>query len=87
MIPSADDLPPCPLMQENVDDFFGWEHCPVEYDHMHFFLHVVPTHDLRLHQLDPTCWCNPREDDEVAGSWIHNAADQRERFETGAQLS
>lgn len=74
-------------MQENVDDFFGWECVPIAYDDTHLFVHTVPTHDLRLHQLDPSCWCNPREDDEVPGAWTHNAADHRERFETGAQLS
>lgn len=43
-------------------------------------LHVVPLDDYRDHVGLPNCWCGPVEDDEV---WMHNAMDQREKYETG----
>ena len=44
--------------------------------------HIVPTDDLYEHELMPSCWCSPRIDsqDFIA---IHNAADEREKFERG----
>lgn len=43
--------------------------------------HLVPCGDVREHILDPTCWCRPVEDTEVADYWVHNSADRREEFE------
>jgi hypothetical protein len=45
--------------------------------------HVVPIGDLREHDALRTCWCLPVEDDETPGLWIHNALDQREKYESG----
>lgn len=46
--------------------------------------HVTPVNDLREHIVDPDveCWCKPayEEDGQLV---IHNALDQRERYETG----
>ena len=44
--------------------------------------HIIPTDDLYEHELLPTCWCQPEIDakDFIA---IHNAADEREKFENG----
>lgn len=44
-------------------------------------VHVVPVNDYREHELTNLCWCNPVEDEEETGLFIHNALDQRERFE------
>ena len=44
--------------------------------------HVVPLGDLREHELTADCWCSPQE--ECDGLLIvHNAADEREKYETG----
>lgn len=78
----ARELPPCPIMQGS--DFpTGWATEEVFYDNVLRFTHLVPCNDTRLHQLDPTCWCNPTEDDITADFWLHNSADRRELFETG----
>lgn len=44
--------------------------------------HIIPAEDLYEHELMPTCWCDPKIDpkDFLA---IHNAADEREKFERG----
>lgn len=83
MTHSNDDLPVCPLMQETEGAEFGWEHVPVDYEGKLAYLHVVPRHDIRLHQLDPTCWCDPFGDPDHLEVVIHNSADGRERYETG----
>ncbi len=46
-------------------------------------IHIVPLNDLREHTASSKCWCHPREDDEVADMFIHNAMDQRELYERG----
>lgn len=45
--------------------------------------HVVPLNDWREHTASCTCWCNPQEDAECEGLWLHNAMDQRELYERG----
>ncbi len=45
-------------------------------------IHVVPLNDLREHYTTKTCWCNPSYDEED-GIIVHNALDQREKYETG----
>ena len=45
-------------------------------------MHVVPVDDLREHESSRHCWCRPVEHEEQPGLWIHNALDQRERYET-----
>lgn len=74
--------PPCPLFQ-STDYADGWVNEDVWFAEQVMFRHLVPCGDTRLHQLDPSCWCNPTEDDECPDFWIHNAADQRELFEQG----
>lgn len=51
-------------------------------------IHVIPLNDEREHELDSSCWCEPRldfVDPETGHPWasgdgraIHNAADCRE---------
>jgi hypothetical protein len=48
----------------------------------HFVQHVVPVDDLREHDLMPDCWCDPAVD-HISLVAVHNAADQREKFESG----
>lgn len=48
----------------------------------HFAQHVVPVDDLREHDLMPDCWCEPTVD-WISFVAVHNAADQREKFERG----
>ena len=43
--------------------------------------HVVPMDDLRDHDAE-NCWCFPAVEDDVI---VHNSADGRESFETGAR--
>jgi hypothetical protein len=45
-------------------------------------IHVLPVDDLRDHE-QTDCWCNPARDGDCDEVVIHNAADQRERYETG----
>lgn len=52
----------------------------VEYDGN---THVVPLQDLKPHSVGVPCWCLPRPDGEEPDVLIHNALDQRERYETG----
>lgn len=47
-------------------------------------LHVVPVNDLREHVLCRSCWCHPTVDtDGGEDVVIHNALDQREKYEYG----
>lgn len=46
-------------------------------------LHVVPLYDLREHQVDAGCWCNPELSDAIPDLWIHKSADGREDYESG----
>lgn len=83
------DLPVCPIMQE-CDHPSGWHTEAVHFEETVTILHLVPCNDLRLHQLDPSCWCQPTEDSETADYWIHNSADRRELYEpdaTGRRLT
>jgi hypothetical protein len=43
-------------------------------------VHVVPLNDLREHELNRSCWCQPHYDEED-GIVIHNSLDGREAFE------
>ena len=43
-------------------------------------VHVVPLEDLREHVLR-NCWCSPTIDEDSIV--IHNALDEREKFERG----
>lgn len=48
-------------------------------------IHVYPVNDLREHVTDgDDCWCQPTIDEH--GIVIHNALDQRERYEPGGDL-
>jgi hypothetical protein len=46
-------------------------------------VHLIPIDDLREHQLSASCWCRPRQDDQIFVVFIHNALDQREKYESG----
>lgn len=46
-------------------------------------IHVVPLNDLREHEASITCWCHPTQDEEEPFVIIHNALDQREKYESG----
>jgi len=49
--------------------------------------HVYPIDDLREHVVDLAegeCWCKPAVDEH--GIVIHNALDQRERYEPDGDL-
>lgn len=51
--------------------------------------HVVPVDDLKAHVIDTRgrCWCRPEPDIDWHGcTWVHNAMDGREDFETGKRL-
>lgn len=52
----------------------------VEYDGI---THVVPLGDLKPHSVGVVCWCRPVEDAEESTVLIHQALDQREKYETG----
>lgn len=45
--------------------------------------HVTPHCDLRPHLLAMCCWCRPERDSEEPSVVMHNALDQRERYESG----
>lgn len=76
------DLPPCQIMQSELYPT-GWVNEDVWFEETVCIKHLVPCGDLRLHQLDPSCWCKPTEDSETPDFWIHNSADGREAFEQG----
>lgn len=61
----------------------GWVTEEAWFEERERFIHLVPCNDLRLHQLDPSCWCQPQEDEETPDFYVHNAADRRELFEQG----
>jgi hypothetical protein len=46
-------------------------------------IHVLPVNDLREHVETVDCWCGPSVDDGVC---VHNAMDEREKFESGQRL-
>jgi hypothetical protein len=43
--------------------------------------HVIPVADFREHVAEPTCWCVPLRDTLDPGLYIHNALDERDRYE------
>lgn len=45
--------------------------------------HVIPNNDLREHVSLPSCWCDPTEDHERLGVWVHHSMDRREEYEEG----
>lgn len=45
--------------------------------------HWMPMDDIKRHELSKNCWCNPTQDDEHLGVWVHHAADGRESYEQG----
>jgi hypothetical protein len=49
--------------------------------------HVVPVDDLRKHEEQASCWCNPTEDPEQAWIHVHHALDGREEYENGRAAS
>lgn len=58
-------------------ELYGWEVITLP-----DCMHVVPCNDLRVHFLEPTCWCCPEKDDEDS-LWKHNSLDGREEYENG----
>lgn len=46
-------------------------------------LHVIPIDDLRDHEPNLDCWCQPYVDEEDEDYIIHNSLDGREDFELG----
>lgn len=46
-------------------------------------IHIIPLNDFKEHIQSKNCWCNPKSleyDDQVI---VHNAMDQREKYERG----
>jgi hypothetical protein len=50
-------------------------------------VHVIPKDDLRPHDCAEKCWCEPEEDHETLGLFLHNSMDGREAFEAGKRLT
>jgi hypothetical protein len=48
--------------------------------------HVVPINDLREHKSSHDCWCNPVQDEEEPGVWVHNSMDGREHYDEERKL-
>ena len=46
-------------------------------------VHVIPINDIQNHILSQECWCQPYEDPDCDGVWIHTSADGRELYEAG----
>lgn len=46
---------------------------------------IVPTDDLKEHELCSECWCKPEPDEELDNLWVHNSLDGREAFESGGR--
>jgi hypothetical protein len=44
---------------------------------------VIPLNDLREHECDIKCWCEPDLDDGVC---VHHSLDGRESYEEGRAL-
>jgi hypothetical protein len=61
----------------------AWSDCPSDNDNK---LHIVPHNDLFPHVLSyASCWCHPTIDEEDPHLVVHNSADGRELYETGAR--
>lgn len=46
-------------------------------------IHIIPLNDFKEHIQSKDCWCHPKaleHDDKVI---VHNAMDQREKYERG----
>jgi len=43
--------------------------------------HVIPIDDLYEHEVSAQCWCLPTTESETV--IVHNAADEREKYELG----
>jgi hypothetical protein len=43
--------------------------------------HVIPIDDLREHDPEKGCWCNPMPDQADSDVLIHNALDRRDFLE------
>ena len=50
---------------------------------LHGDLHVTPVDDLRPHEVCCRCWCRPVRDAGTNEVVLHQALDQRERYERG----
>ena len=48
--------------------------------------HIIPVGDFKEHELSCGCWCRPRPHTEYPDVILHNAMDQRDRFENGEML-
>lgn len=46
-------------------------------------LHVIPVDDLREHEAASTCWCHPTPLEDQPSVYLHNAMDDREKYESG----
>ena len=44
---------------------------------------VIPVNDFREHSNCADCWCNPKVEGSVI---VHNAMDEREKYEEGERL-
>ena len=49
--------------------------------------HVMPVNDLREHESNAQCWCNPTQDEEEPSIYIHHSMDRREEYEQGRKAS
>lgn len=49
--------------------------------------HIMPIADLREHDLSPSCWCKPTQDEDEPSVWIHHSMDRREEYEQGRKPS
>ena len=50
-------------------------------------LHVVPEGDLREHEVNRGCFCNPTQDKECPNLLIHHSLDRREIYEESPELA
>jgi hypothetical protein len=59
----------------------GWKGEPWLIERRGRDVHVVPLADLRDHEFSDQCWCGPwRHESFVV---VHDAADQRQKYERG----
>lgn len=49
-------------------------------------LHIIPDNDLREHEADRGCFCNPKMDPNCPNVFIHNSLDRREFYEENPEL-
>lgn len=60
------------------DKTFGWDGYRSIKDGE---VHIIPVNDDLQHTCYKTCWCEPRELDDL--QWMHNSFDRREDYENG----